>query len=273
MQATDLTKLSIMNIEAIPLEEIALLVAKERYPKLCLQTYRNLLDQFAHEARRRIGGVVGGPAVARGLSHYLFEEEGFRGNRQDYYNPSNSYFNDVLDQRTGIPMTLSILYIAVGRRLQLPLDGVTFPGHFLVRYQQPGSNFYIDAFHRWKLLSKEACKKRLEEKFGDALPYRTEFLQPATHREILIRMLTNLKMCYMIRKKFETVITILNQILMFSEGADELKERGLIYFHLECFAPALRDLEKYLVNKPKAPDREVIETCLTDLRAKVSHIS
>jgi len=273
LQLSNLKELSRLNPETIPIEEIALLVAKERYPDICLQSYRNRLDEFARNARHRIGGVVGGRAIAKGLSHYLFHEEGFKANRQDYYNPSNSYFNDVLDQRTGIPISLSILYVAVGRRLQLPVAGVAFPGHFIVQYHEPGDIFYIDTFNYGALLSAETCQQRLREQFGEALTYRREFLEPATHREILIRMLTNLKMSYMLRKKFEIVLTILTQILLFTaEGAEELKERGLIYYQMECFNAALNDLESYLAQKPQAPDREVLQKCVLDLKDKVAQI-
>jgi len=273
MQASDLIELSMSNPETLPIEEIALLVAKAHDPNLCLQSYRNRLDDYAHDARQRIGGVVGGPALARGLSHYLFEVEGFRGNRQDYYNPSNSLFNDVLDQRTGIPITLSILYIAVGRRLQLPLAGIGFPGHFLVRYHEAGAHFFIDPFNRGRLLTPEECQKRLQEQYGKALPYRPEYMEPSTHREILVRLLTNLKMAYMMRKEFENVITVLSQILLFAgDGAEELKERGLVYYHMECFNAAKQDLENYLARKPSSPDRELIRTFLHDLSTKIAQL-
>lgn len=272
-QPTNLKELSRISPETVPIEEIALLVAKERYPDLCLQSYRNRLDEFVRNARHRIGGVVGGRAIAKGLSHYLFHEEGFRANHHDYYNPSNSYFNDVLDQRTGIPISLSILYVAVGRRLQLPVAGVAFPGHFLVQYREPGDTFYIDTFNFGAQLNTAACRQRLKQQFGEAVAYRKEFLEPATNREILIRMLTNLKMCYMLRKKFDVVLTILNQILLFTaEGADELKERGLIYLHMECFNAALQDLESYLAQRPNTSDRKILKKFVLDLKDRVAHI-
>lgn len=274
MRSLKLTQLALENLEAMPIEDIALLVAKDHYPRLNLQHYEDRLDEFARQARHRIGGMVGGPTVARGLSQYLFQEEGFRANKQDYYNPSNSYFNDVLDQRTGIPITLSILYVAIGRRLQLPVSGVAFPGHFLVHYHEAGENFYIDPFNHGKLLSTDECKQRLSKQYGHAMPFRPEFLVPSTHREILVRLLTNLKINYLLKKEYETVVESLTKILLFtSEGAEELKERGLLYYHLECFTAAQQDLEQYLIKVPEAPDRHVLEQCLSDLKEKVSQIS
>ncbi len=273
MTLDSLTDLSLADIEAVPIEEIALLLARDPYPGLDCQAYLAHLDRFAEQARLRIDGVLGGPAIARGLSHYLFQEEGFRGNKQDYYNPSNSFLNDVLDQRAGIPLTLSIVYVAVGRRLGLPVSGVSFPGHFLVRYDDREQTFFIDPFNRGKLLNEDDCKKRLNDMTRGSLTYRPEFLYASSNREILIRMLTNLKMIHMLQKDFQAALETLNHILLFSpDGAPELKERGLIYYELECFNLALQDLEAYLMKQPSSPDRPTIETCIDELRDKVTQI-
>jgi regulator of sirC expression with transglutaminase-like and TPR domain len=270
----NLQQLSLLNVEAVPLEEIALLVAKDYYPELDTVPYLKRLDELAQRAQYHIEGVVGNTAIARTLSYYLFDEEGFRGNTSDYYNPSNNFFNDVLDQRTGMPITLCILYVAVGRRLGLPVSGVSFPGHFLVHFQNKPESFYVDAFHHGKLLSENDCKKRLRERYANAIPDKPKFFQPSSHLEILIRLLSNLKMSFMLKKEYETVLNVLNNILLFTpDGTEELKERGLIYFHLECFQAALEDLESYLSKVPSAPDRIEIEACITDLREKVEQIS
>jgi regulator of sirC expression with transglutaminase-like and TPR domain len=273
MQIRDLAELATTNVEEAPLEEIAFLVAREKYADLDVQPYRERLDEFARRARLRIGNVVGGRQIAEGLSHYLFEEEGFRGNTHDYYDPSNSFLNDVLDQREGIPITLSILYVAIGRRLELPVAGVSFPGHFLVRYDDPYGAFFVDPFYRGKLLSEQDCRQRLSDMYGDLLPFREEFLFPARHREVLLRLLANLKMIYMTKKDFPMALQILNRVLLFNPfGADEVKERGLIYYQMECFGQALKDLESYLTRSPTAPDRLVIEECIEDLKSKVAQI-
>ncbi len=166
----DIQQLSLVNVETLPLDECVLLIAKDHYPELDTAAYLHQLDEFAHRAEHRIRGVAGSPAIARALSHYLFQEEGFRGNTTDYYNSSNNLFNDVLDQRTGMPITLSILYIAVGTRLGLPVSGVSFPGHFLVHYANRPESFFIDPFAKGKLLSKADCEKRLMERYGEAIP-------------------------------------------------------------------------------------------------------
>ncbi len=268
-----LKDIATLDLDKIPIEEIALILAKEKYPDLNAHLYLDRIDEFARRAHMRIGQVSGAKQVIQGLSQYLFEEEGFRGNSSDYYHPANSFFNDVLDRREGIPITLSTFYIAVGRRLGLPLRGVGFPGHFLVRYDDPQTTFFIDCFYRGKILSQEECRTRLEQMYGDQIPFRSEFLEASPHRDILLRMLTNLKIIYMMRKEFGISLQMLNLFLLFSPfGTDELKERGLIHYHMECFGPALKDLESYLEQVPRAEDRPIIEECIEDLKIRVSQI-
>lgn len=269
----DLTELANANIEDVPLEEIAYLVAREKYPDVDFRSYRERLDEFARRAHLRIGKVIGQRQIAQGLSQYLFEEEGFRGNSSDYYHPSNSFINDVMDRREGIPITLSILYIAIARRLGLPVSGVGFPGHFLVRYENPREAFFVDSFHRGKILSEHDCRHRLSEMYGELLAFHEEFLYPSTHREILLRMLTNLKVVYMMKKDFAMALQMLNKVILFNPlGFEEIKERGMLYYHMECFRLALKDLEFYLGKTPAAADRPLLEECIEDLRSKVLHI-
>lgn len=273
MVIDNLTDLTIADVEAVPIEEIALLLARDQYPELDCQSYLACLDGFAVKARLRIDGVLGTPAIASGLSRYLFEEEGFHGNKYDYYNPSNSFINDVLDQRSGIPITLSIVYVAVARRLGLPISGVSFPGHFLVRYDDRERTFFIDPFNHGKLLTEEECKKRWIDLTRGTLSFRPEFLYASSNREILVRLLMNLKMIYMARKEYQSALDALNKTILFTpDGTEELKERGLIYYQLECFGQALKDLEAYLIKIPSSPDRPAIEVCIDELKEKVALI-
>lgn len=258
------------DLEAVPVEEIAFSIARERYPDFDFKPYRERLDEFGHRASMRVGRVVGARSIAEGLAHYLFAEEGFRGNSGDYYNPSNSYLNDVMDTRHGIPITLSILYIAVARRLGHHMKGVSFPGHFLVRFDHEGETYFVDAYHRGKILNEENCRNRLQEMYGDRIPFRPEFLEPAPHREILLRMLTNLKLIALRQTDYPAAYQVLSNILLFKpEGGVELKERGLVSFQLECFGQALTDLEGYLRESPDDPDRSKLEFYIADLRDKV----
>ncbi len=273
MNPKNLEELAALNLEKVPLEEIAFVIAREKYPDFDASVYRERLDEFARRAHRRVGRVIGGRQILHGLSHYLFEEEGFRGNTRDYYNPSNSFLNDVLDSRQGIPITLSIFYIAIARRLGLKTEGVSFPGHFLVRFEDEDGVFFVDPFHKGKILSQEGCRQRLFEMYGEDLPFRPEFLEPAKHREVLLRMLTNLKVIALMRTDYPTALQMLNRLLLFKpEGGQELKERGLVEYQLECFSPALKDLEDYLREMPDDPDRSKIEGYIADLRDKVDRM-
>lgn len=269
----DLSSLVNHDLEGIPLEEIAFALVREKYPDFDAAHYREKINEYARRADARVNGVLGAHSVIQSLNHYLFEEEGFRGNTGDYYNPANSFLNDVLDTRQGIPITLSILYVAIGRRIGLNLRGVSFPGHFLVRFESEDGVLFIDPYHKGKILSEQECVERLKEMYGNDLPYHEAFLAPAGHREVLLRMLTNLKLIAFMQRDYPMALQLLNRILLFKpEGPVELKERGLVEYQLECFAPALRDLENYLKKQPDDPDRPDLENYLEDLRNKVDRI-
>ncbi|HSA58768.1 MAG TPA: tetratricopeptide repeat protein [bacterium] len=269
----DLSLLAEHDLDGVPLEEIAFAVAREKYPDFDADHYRGKIDEYARRADQRVGGVVGAHAIVQGLSHYLFDEEGFSGNSGDYYNPANSFLNDVLDTRQGIPITLSILFIAIGRRIGMNVRGVSFPGHFLVRYESEDGVLFIDPYHKGKILTEAECRDRLKEMYGNDLPYHDAFLEPAGHREILLRMLTNLKLIAFMQRDYPMALKLLNRILLFKpEGPFELKERGLVEYQLECFGPAFKDLETYLKRQPDDPDRPDLENYLEDLRGKVDRI-
>ncbi|MBI2981003.1 MAG: transglutaminase family protein [Deltaproteobacteria bacterium] len=260
-----------LSFDIIP--EISLLVAREKYPELQFEHYLARLDEFASRAELHVKNVQGGRQIVEALNNYLFADEGFRGNTSDYYNPSNSFFNDVLDRRTGIPLTLSILYAEIGRRLGLPLAVVGFPGHALVRYRDRHETLFIDPFYSGKILAEEDCKLLLSEMYGGQLLFRPEYLNPATKREVLIRMLSNLKIIYMSKKEFEMALNILNKMLLFDPlAADSIKERGMVHYQLECYSSALRDFETYLMKEPTAADRSFIEECIAELRPKVDQM-
>ncbi|MBI2082256.1 MAG: transglutaminase family protein [Deltaproteobacteria bacterium] len=273
MNPQTLEDLSTLNIEQYSLDRIVLLVAREKYPELKLEQYFERLDEFAKRAELHVKNVQGGRQIVEALNSYLFTDEGFRGNSSDYYNPSNSFFNDVLDRRMGIPLTLSVLYVEIGRRLGIPVSVVGFPGHALVRYEDGRETFFLDPFYGGKILTEEHCKTMLSEMYGDQLPFRSEYLRPATHREILTRMLSNLKIIYMSKKEFEMALNILNKMLLFNPlAADSIKERGMVHYQLECYSSALKDFESYLVREPTAPDRSFIEECIAELRPKVDQM-
>ncbi|RMH04234.1 MAG: hypothetical protein D6704_11545 [Nitrospirae bacterium] len=172
---------------SIDLETGAFLIARTAYPELAIDQYRARLDEMAETLRTQIGPTCHLKTAIQIVNHYLFHEQGFRGNRQDYYDPDNSFLNVVLDRRVGIPISLSVLYLLIGYRLRLPVVGVGMPGHFIVGV--PSISLYIDCFHGGTLLTDADCARTLRE-LGYGFDAR--YLQPTSHKQILARMLRNL---------------------------------------------------------------------------------
>lgn len=175
------------------LEQGCWLLAKTRYPSLDETAYHARLDQMAKELRERLTGRETPRATIEVCNHYLFRILGFRGNNQDYYDPDNSYLNRVLDRRLGIPITLSVVYLLIGRRLNLPVHGVNLPGHFLLKWHADGVQFFIDPFHQGQLRQEADCRRMCEQL---AMGFHPAYLAAATSRQILLRMCRNLQAIY-----------------------------------------------------------------------------
>jgi len=175
------------------LEEACWLVARTRYPEFDEAAYRARINEMAQELRKRLTGRETPRATIEVCNHYLFRTLGFRGNRQDYYDPDNSYLNRVLDRRLGIPISLSALYLLLGRRLHLPLIGINMPAHFLLKWQSATASFYFDAFHEGELLDEDDCRE-LCKRLGVA--FNPVYLTPTTPQIILLRMCNNLQAIY-----------------------------------------------------------------------------
>ena len=216
------------------------------------------------------------------LNQFLFRELGFRGNDKEYYDPRNSYLNEVIDRRTGIPITLSILYMELGRRVGLPLEGVSFPGHFLVRLRLSGGVLILDPFSGGAPQSEPELRQRLQRVIPEGaaadvsvaeLPL-DQFLEPASNRQILARLLRNLKAIYRDADKPERLLQVLDRMLVVSpDAAGELRDRGYVYQRLECWRPALKDLSDYLDREPDAPDMDEVRTALVEVKARCARLN
>jgi len=185
--------------DEIDLGAAGLLIAEAEYPGLDVAHYLSVLDAMADGARTRAArdDEDDDPLhLLRALNQHLFEELGFRGNQDDYYDPKNSFLNEVIDRRVGNPITLSVVYLEVGRRVGLPLEGVSFPGHFLVKYRTPEGDLLLDPYHGGMALSRSELEQRLERAFGKKTTLQPTHLQTATKRQILTRMLNNLRGIY-----------------------------------------------------------------------------
>jgi regulator of sirC expression with transglutaminase-like and TPR domain len=233
----------------------AFLVARIEYPRLEFGPYLARLEQMGDTAAHRVRHDPGPGAAlterVNALNRYLFEELGFFGNRDRYEDPRNSCLNEVLDRRTGIPITLSLVYIEVARRAGVCAEGVNFPGHFLVRVlddaARPGPGLIVDPFHLGAVLNEHDCRLLLHRHMGEEAAFDADLLAPATRRQILVRMLLNLKRLYVRMRSFPQARQVTGLLLALSPSSlSELRDRGLLAYHMNDFTSALRDLEAYL---------------------------
>jgi regulator of sirC expression with transglutaminase-like and TPR domain len=206
--------------EAIDAAYANLLVASEEYPDLAAAAYLQRLDQMARELRPRLAGLDRPDRQMATLNVYFFGELGFRGNASEYYDPRNSYLNEVLDRRLGLPITLSQVYVEVGRRLGLPLEGVGLPGHFLVRYGPPPGGLLVDPFNAGAPMTPADCELRLRSMYGEGARLQPEHLRAVTPRQVLARMLGNLKYAYLRLGDLRRTLRTLDQLLLVTPNSD-----------------------------------------------------
>lgn len=241
----------------IDLAEAALLIAAEAYPGLDVSRYVAALDTLASEAESTLIGASGDSDRVRRLVQFLSVERRFRGNQEDYYDRRNSFLNEVLERRTGIPITLAVVYMEVARRLGLLVVGVGFPGHFLTKH--PGtSELIIDPFFG-QFLSMHDCEQRLRAVLGEEAMLEPGHLRAATPKEILVRLLRNLKQVYLQNRELAPALGCSERILLVDPAlSQELRDRGLLYEQLECYAAARADLGRFLSLAPNDPSAEAV---------------
>jgi regulator of sirC expression with transglutaminase-like and TPR domain len=245
--------------DKIDLARAALAIAQSEYPALRAETYLARLDQLAATASDRSAGENSPYRLIASINYVLFTEEGYRGNHDDYYDPRNSFLNEVIERRKGIPITLSVLYIEVARRVGLEVHGVGFPGHFLVKYVGQGEEIAIDPFDRGEVRTVAELQQILDGLYGDKVAFRPEFLSPVSNRQILHRILNNLKAIYLRREDFLKALSVAERLVILEPtSAPEIRDRGLLNLKLECFQQALDDLEAYLSLAPGAEDADEI---------------
>lgn len=255
---------ALLERDPVPLDEAALAIAAEDTPDLEPAVYLARLDHLAERVRAR--APAGAASILKALREVLHVEEGFRGNDADYYDPRNSFLNHVLDRRLGIPITLSVLWMEVGRRAGLRLQGVGFPGHFLAKYASPGGpEVFVDAYHGGEMLSADECAARHHARSGQELDRR--HLEGVSHRQLLARMLHNLRRVYADRKDPVGAWWVADRLLLVSPGQLEaLRDRGLAAAKLGGGAAAAKDLEEYLSKAPRSGDTAEVRAALVRLR-------
>ena len=278
------------NAPGTGLAEAALVIATIEYPRLDPGPYLARLDEMGEAAASAVArhADLGRPtalASIRALNQYLFDDLQFVGNRNKYDDPRNSCLNEVLDRRTGIPITISLVYMEVARRAGLQMEGVNFPGHFLVRCAEPsreaGAGHIIDPFHAGALLSESKCRVLLQQHVGPEVAFRTSLLAPATRTQIIVRMLLNLKRLYVHMRSFPQARDVTELLVAMTPSAlSELRDRGLLAYHLNDVTGALRDLQTYLklasmseLDKDERDEHQQIWEHVKTLRRRVAALN
>jgi regulator of sirC expression with transglutaminase-like and TPR domain len=253
----------------------ALTIARVEYPDLATEHYMSRLEDLAAKVRSRLRSRPTASETTSLLTRVLFDEEGLRGNRDDYYDPRNSFLNDVLDRKLGVPITLSVVYMEVARRVGFATAGVGMPGHFLLKhYDARSGEIFIDPFNRGCLMGREECEQRLAEVSGGQLEMRHEFLRPITHRLILTRMLNNLRQIYFTQRNFRKALEVIELLLAIPPRVPELlRERALARLNLEQYLGAAQDLGTYLQLEPEAPDADDVRETLDMVRQLLSRLN
>ena len=265
----DWNSLAGQDDDTLPLLGTALLIARDEYPDLDPQPYAAQLQAHADELRDEVAAIEPLPLKMQAINRKLFEEIGYAGNHDEYYDPRNSYLNEVFERRLGNPISLAMVQMEVTRRLGLPIDGVSFPGHFLVRTPVDDGVLVMDPFNRGRPLGEDELRERARPHLGGEMPddealYR--ILHPASHRAMLTRMLRNLHGVYIDRDDWERAVRCADRILRITpDSADSLRDRGLGYFKLGHGHGARADLGRYLQLHPQAPDASSLRERLVEL--------
>ena len=252
--------------EAVDLGYAALTIGLSVNPHLDIPAYLQRIDQLAREVadRRDPAGDVYHSLAA--LNHVLFRQYGFDGNRDDYYDPRNSFLSEVLDRKIGIPITLCVLYMEVARRISVPVEGIGFPGHFLVKCSDGEEAIFIDPFHRGEVKITEDLGQMLEKLYGRKVALRPQFLEAVGKKQILKRMLANLKAIYLRNNSVGEALSIFDHLIILDPaGAEEIRDRGSLYLHMGCFRQAREDFDTYLRLAPNAHDAEMVREQIATL--------
>ncbi len=248
----------------------ALLIAHDAYPELDSQAVLAELDQLAQPLARLAMQTLPARAQARALADHLALRCGFRGNTEDYYDPKNSFLNDVLERRLGIPISLAVVYVEVARRAGMRASGVGFPGHFLVRVDDATGPVVVDPFNAGETLGEPALRELLK-RTNYRQPFTREMLAPTPVRHVLARMLMNLRGIYTTRADYARLLVVLDRFIdLLPESTEELRDRGYLWARLGAPAAAVADLEEYAERLPNAGDLAEVRQTIERLRGQTA---
>lgn len=254
--------------ERIDLARAALTIARTEYPGLDPSPYIAQLEDLASRVRRRIMTYSNTQEILRAINGVLYEEEQLKGNTDEYFDPRNSFLNQVLERRLGIPITLALIYAEVSRRVELPLHGVGMPGHFLLKhYDTDGRQTIIDPFSRGVQLTPQDCQRRLDQIYAGQMSMQPEFLAAVSKRQWLTRLLNNLKTIYLSGRNFRKALPIVDLILaIYPRSPEDVKQRAALRYNLGQLGRALQDFENYLKMSPEASDGDEIRHVIMAIR-------
>ncbi len=254
--------------EHIDLTRAALIIALTDYPDLDPEPYIGKIHELATRVDEYIPRLGEPREAIAALNTVLFDEEGFRGNRDDYYDVRNSFLNDVLDRKLGIPITLALVYMEVARRVGFPLFGVGMPGHFLLKhYDVEGRELLLDPFNRGCIVTPTECQRRLDEIYAGQLPLQPEYLMAVSCRQMLTRMLNNLKSIYLASRNFKKALPIVDLVLaIYPRSPEDMKQRAFLRYSANDLRGAATDLETYLKMSPEASDADEMRHTALSIR-------
>jgi regulator of sirC expression with transglutaminase-like and TPR domain len=264
----DWNQLANLKDSQLPLLETALLIARDEYPKLETDAYLSMVDGYGRRLSGSLSDGLDIPSKLTAINHFLYKELGFSGNAMDYEDPRNSYLNQVFDRRLGIPISLAVVHIAVMHRIGLPLEGISFPGHFLVRLPVDDGILVLDPFNQGRPVSIEELRERVTPHLDGQPPSDSQLFQilaPASARTILMRMLRNLQTIYQHQGDHERVARSADRILKLSPDLpDALRDRGLAYAEIGYRKGADADFTRYLQLRPEADDADAVRNLLIE---------
>ncbi|MCI0486034.1 MAG: transglutaminase-like domain-containing protein [Blastocatellia bacterium] len=260
--------------EIIDLAEAALLIAAEEYAGLDVGLYLEKLDRLGDLARERAEGARNASDMIAALNATLFDELGFCGNRENYYDPRNSFLNEVLDHRTGIPITLTVVYMETARRIGFSVQGVGMPGHFIAKHASDEGDIFIDPFNDGRLLGEAGCAELLAEMSGGRLGLQPSHLLAVTNKQILTRMLSNLLGIYANSTDHARSLAAIERILLINpDSPPHVRDRGLLLAALGKTAAALAELKRYLTLAPEARDAAVIKEQIKSIQQTLARLN
>jgi regulator of sirC expression with transglutaminase-like and TPR domain len=270
----DFVRLMSRSEADLDLAHAALLVAAESHPDLDVQGELQRIEAWADELKQHLEPSFNNLQKLARLRRFAFEQLGLRGDANDYYSPSNSLLHEVMSRRRGIPLTLSILFLELGWRIGMPIEGVGFPGHFLVRLAGEEQDVILDPYRRGVQVHEEDRRRMLEEITGGRLPYDDAMMASVGKRDMIVRLLRNLKAAYLREQDDARALLAVEKLLVvLPEDPEETRDRGLLRYRLHRYGPAAEDLARYLERRPAAADRARIEEHLANLRRMIASLN